>query len=173
MPPSRFFTLDPLQTPQASIVVGPIPVSFSKFVIELFARGTDPGVNVRLQASVDGTAVHDYEHGWFTGAAGALSSEEGHAVTQARAGFLVAGGSPAKAFTFARIECLRYDSLQFDKVLLVESSFANAYSAGNVYRGFGTIIWRPATPAPITMLTLSGTAGNFDVGTSCVGWLYP
>lgn len=170
--PFKFFDLQPITTTQTNIVVGPIPPGFRKLVIDFNGACTVVAINARLEMSVDGAAVHDYTHAWLSGAVGAWSSEQGNAVAIGRIGFISGTTAPANAGTYARVECVGYDSTLFDKVFSGENAFANAYAVSQIFRDVSTVIWHPATPSAVPQITLSCSSGDFAIGTSCQGWLY-
>jgi hypothetical protein len=153
----------------SSLTVSSIPNTYSHLRIVVNGRGTNASatVDVHLNFNGDNSAVYDYQILEAFQATAIAAQSLGQ--TTAAIGFMT--GSSATANRPGMVETIitNYTNTTFDKIGTGVSG-ADTGSAGSTGTQHITICWRPATPAAITSVVITPSAGNFATGSGL--WVY-
>ena len=137
-----------------------IPATYSKLILDLYARGDTAATNVAVNmiCNNDGSALYDritsnIHH------SGVLATGETLAGTNIQIATIAAAAAPASAFDLMKLEIPGYGNTNVHKVLQAQFGLKLAATTTNLYVS-NVIAWYRSTNA-ISRLTLTPAAGNF------------
>jgi hypothetical protein len=137
-----------------------IPGTYSKLILDLYARGDTAAtsVGVNLTFNNDGSSIYDYVQD-SVGHSAVLATAEGLSGTSIRIGSIAAASAPASAFDGFRVEVPGYAITNGHKVLTSVGTTKKAATTGNILiiQASG---WYRSTNA-ISRITFTPSAGNF------------
>ena len=137
-----------------------IPTTYSKLVIDLYARGDTAATSVatKIAFNADASAIYDSLN-WSVHHSASLASSEYLAQTVGYPGSICAASAPASAFDLMRIEIPGYAITNGHKVWSSEASAKTGITTGLIYDVHSKGWYRSANA--IARVTLTPNAGNF------------
>lgn len=155
--------IGPLAAAQATFDFQGIPQDGAALLLELVARGTGAGADVLMTFNGDGAAA-DYTGERIQGSGGAASALEvlPGGLAGIDLGGIAVAASPAGSAGVITADIPGYAGTTFHKAIVANGFARQAAGAGGMVRQAWGGAWLNA--AAVARLTLTLSAGNFDIG---------
>jgi len=157
-------TILPLTAVSATLQFSNIPqTGFRNLRLLIAGRGDTAATNITIALQASGDAGSNYDWGGMFSAATVSAEAETFGASAARIGLLPAATATAGRMGTVEVRIPSFTNTVFHKALSSTNSVALSSTSTNLQLHQFVGVWR--STAAVTSLTITASAGNFDVGT--------
>ena len=152
----------------STFTISSIPGTYNTIILTCDERGTDGAAFVDDAITINGDTGSHYDYMGIQGnGSSATADPHGFGVTAMQLFDIPAGGSTAGVSGGGTLSIANYAGATFNKHGQWTNGLNESASQGGTYIYRGDFWWKPSSPAAITSITRTLSAGNYATGTTC------
>lgn len=152
----------------STFTISSIPGTYNTIILTCDERGTDGAAFVDDAITINGDTGSHYDYMGIQGnGSSATADPHGFGVTAMQLFDIPAGGSTADVSGGGTLSIANYAGATFNKHGQWTNGLNESASQGGTYIYRGDFWWKPSSPAAITSITRTLSAGNYATGTTC------